>query len=612
MQKGGAVAVVKSMWKNVKNSVRPLAEEVVLGGRKRQRVWQKKSNDLNGAYNPFNISQQERDIFLSNPGNVFSTDLQSIFLEVTSADAVSRASKEFIPYFIAFKSGLEYASKFGLNVKEIQEWLQDFTDAKLLRKQITPQSLDVVKDILSAMKSITSKVTLGFNTRTGIKEMISSAYRAYTRSGTQLLQGITLDELTEAVGIVLSKKPVSFSTKNFIAFLNSRFAMSSFSAREMAETSKIRNYGLRQIGSKDVFLMSKLSDDYFRVAIAIAKLKHDGAYDAYEEVSGGFVYHIEKDARFNKLFKSDGTMIKAEEAQDLKEWKKQKDKYDDYYAQWIKIGKDVEYGESFPDAYPPDEKAAIRHAASHLYGEFDSEDKSLFSYQVLGSSLMQYKSFLGAVLNQHLKTKGFENQWIEYIETDENGEEIWEVASTPEEITAGMDAVQFIPKSEVTDQEIQEGRARPLRIKEGTYSVGMLPATWGFLTKICTLDAEGFRKLWNNPIDRGQLLNGLMDTLGLMLFLALIKIAYGEDVISNKSDQDWWTQWSYGVLTGFAEDGPINMVLGSLTQGIVPPAFQSVKQWSQTAHGVLTGDRELSQAIITTFGATRELSSYFN
>lgn len=611
-EKSGVKAVVNNMWKNIKNAVRPLAEEVVLGGRKQQRTWQRKSSDLNGAYNPFNISSHERDVLLSKEGNVFSTDLQTVFLEVAASTSVSQASKEFIPYFIAFKSGLEYASKFGLDVREIREWLQDYTDAKLLRKQITAQSLDFIKDILSAMKSITSKVTLGFNTRTGVKEMISSAYRAYTRAGTKLLQGVTLEELTEAVGIVASKKPLSFSTKNFVAFLNSRFALSSFSAQEMAETSKIRNYGLRQFGNKDSFIMSKLPDDYFRVAVAIAKLKHDGAFNAYEEVKGGFVYNIKKDKRFDKLFKSDGTMITAEEATDLKEWKKQKDKYDDYYTQWARAGKEIKYGDSFPDAYPPDEKASIRNAAKNLYGEFDSEDKSLFSYQVLGSSLMQYKSFLGAVLNQHLKTKGFENQWVEYIETDENGEEIWEVASTPEEIAAGMDAIQFVPKSEVTDQEIRDGRARALRIKEGTYSVGMLPATWGFLTKICTLDTEGFRELWNNPIDRGQLLNGLMDTLGLMLFLALLKITYGEDVITNKADQDWWTQWSYGVLTGFAEDGPINMVLGSVVQGIIPPAFQSVKQWAQTAHGVLTGDRELSQAIITTFGATRELSSYFN
>lgn len=30
-----------------------------------------------------------------------------------------------------------------------------------------------------------------------------------------------------------------------------------------------------------------------------------------------------------------------------------------------------------------------------------------------------------------------------------------------------------------------------------------------------------------------------MDTLGLMLFLALLKVMYGEDVIENKADQDW-------------------------------------------------------------------------
>jgi len=58
-----------------------------------------------------------------------------------------------------------------------------------------------------------------------------------------------------------------------------------------------------------------------------------------------------------------------------------------------------------------------------------------------------------------------------------------------------MDAIQYIPKSEVTEQEITEGRARVLRIKEGTYSVGMVPATWGFLTKLCTLDIDGFKEL---------------------------------------------------------------------------------------------------------------------
>lgn len=38
---------------------------------------------------------------------------------------------------------------------------------------------------------------------------------------------------------------------------------------------------------------------------------------------------------------------------------------------------------------------------------------------------------------------------------------------------------------------------------------------------------------------RGQLLNGLMDTLGCMILLGIIRLVYGEDTINNKEDQDW-------------------------------------------------------------------------
>ena len=38
---------------------------------------------------------------------------------------------------------------------------------------------------------------------------------------------------------------------------------------------------------------------------------------------------------------------------------------------------------------------------------------------------------------------------------------------------------------------------------------------------------------------RAQLLNGLMDTLGCMILLGIIKLAFGEDVVNNREDQEW-------------------------------------------------------------------------
>ena len=45
-----------------------------------------------------------------------------------------------------------------------------------------------------------------------------------------------------------------------------------------------------------------------------------------------------------------------------------------------------------------------------MFGDFDAEDKSLLAHRLLGSAWMQYKTWLGAKVNQHFKSAGFENQ----------------------------------------------------------------------------------------------------------------------------------------------------------------------------------------------------------
>ena len=274
---------------------------------------------------------------------------------------------------------------------------------------------------------------------------------------------------------------------------------------------------------------------------------------------------------------------------------------------WKRAGFQVEYGDTLPDAYSPDEKASIRGAASNMFGDFDAEDKSLLAHRLLGSAWMQYKTWLGAKVNQHFKSAGFENQWRTYIEKAENGEELWQIVDSE---TYGTP--RYVPRSEVTDEDIDSGKASPVWITEGTYSLGMMQATGQFLADVCTWDLDKFMEHWNNPILRGQLLNGLMDTLGLLLFLAALKAIFGEDVVNNKSEQDWITQWSYGVLVGFAEDGPINMVFGSVVQDLNPPSLIAIQKWAQTANSVLAGNKSIGEGLIASFGATKELTGLFN
>ena len=497
---------------------------------------------------------------------------------------------------------------------EINKAIETFIDAKVLHKNINPESLDFLRDCLGIIKSITSFAAIGFNTRLFTKEMLADIYQTTTRSATGLIPAenghVSVDSMWEALGIVASETPVSFSTMNLMAYLNKRYALSSMSYAEMADTNKIKKWGFGQFDGSDAYITSKLPDDYFRLTVAVARMIEDGSFKAYEEDGQSFIYRIHKDKRFNKLFKPDGTIIKPEEAEDLKEWKKQDDRYRGYIEAWSKAGFQIEYGDTLPDAYSPDEKASLRRSASNMFGDFDAEDKSLLAHRLLGSAWMQYKTWLGAKVNQHFKSAGFENQWRTYIEKAENGEELWQIVDPEDTETHG--APRYVPKSEVTDEEIASGKASPVWITEGTYSLGMMQATGQFLADVCTWDLDKFMEHWNNPILRGQLLNGLMDTLGLLLFLAALKAIFGEDVVNNKSEQDWITQWSYGVLVGFAEDGPINMIFGSVVGDMNPPSLIAIQRWAQTANSVLAGNKTIGEGLITSFGATKELTGLFN
>ena len=614
--KGGVKGAFDGIYQGIKNKVRPLAEEVVGGGRKQQRSYDNnKSNTNNGTYNPYlGLSRTEREHLLENSRNVWSTDLQAIFLNTAAATAVNKASRAYIPYFLAFKSAMSYMETVGGNkLDEINKAIETFIDAKVLHKNINPESLDFLRDCLGIVKSITSFAAIGFNTRLFTKEMLADMYQTTTRSATGLIPAenghVSVDSMWEALGIVASEAPVSFSTMNLMAYLNKRYALSGMSYAEMADTNKIKKWGFGQFDGSDAYITSKLPDDYFRLTVVVARMIEDGSFKAYEEDGQSFIYRIHKDKRFNKLFKPDGTIIKPEEAEDLKEWKKQDDRYRGYIEAWSKAGFQIEYGDTLPDAYSPDEKASLRRSASNMFGDFDAEDKSLLAHRLLGSAWMQYKTWLGAKVNQHFKSAGFENQWRTYIEKAENGEELWQIVDPEDPETHG--APRYVPKSEVTDEEIASGKASPVWITEGTYSLGMMQATGQFLADVCTWDLDKFMEHWNNPTLRGQLLNGLMDTLGLMLFLAALKAIFGEDVVNNKSEQDWITQWSYGVLVGFAEDGPINMIFGSVVKDMNPPSLIAIQRWAQTANSVLAGNKTIGEGLIASFGATKELTGLF-
>ena len=71
-----------------------------------------------------------------------------------------------------------------------------------------------------------------------------------------------------------------------------------------------------------------------------------------------------------------------------------------------------------------------------------------------------------------------------------------------------------------------------------------------------------------------------------------------------------YVEYTDGVATGVASDGPIWSVFSSIWGGGQIPVVSGISRWTTSAWSVLNGDQFLP-AMFNTFGATRELTSMF-
>lgn len=615
---------VKGVWDGVVEGVKTVAskfEETFTGNTDYKKSYTKSQKEQEFATNRFlMMDAQQRSDLISDSKKAWDLNIESIFLHSMAAQAVTDASQRYGQYFIAFKGVLSYLHQIGMNnIPEIMEYVEKYVSNKVFLKKIRKDSLDNLYNTLAVVKSLSSAATLGFNTRSMTREWLVSTYTMWTHRATSKTQGISAENFADAMWYVVKNAPSNLTAQNMLNALNRRYGMTGYSYTEMAETNIRSHFGIQNMQSEDAFILSKLPDNYFRLTILIAKLMADGSFDAYSFDGEDLSYDWHLDKRFTLFAKGDQS--------NPAEYLNQKEIFKNILKEWSIVRKDLDLPSSaeidnmsdeelrkivLPDALPPSFKGSCRQMASELFGFFDTEDRSLLSATLLGSAFLQYKTWLSAKLNQHLKQPGFVNIWnFSPVLDPESGEPLYLVSASQEELDKEMPPLRAVKKSELQQAWLDEGRAIPWMVQEGTFQEGTVYAIGEFLSNVLTWDIDEFRRNWEDPMLRGQFISGLLDSLGMMLLIGVINALFGEDVTNNMATQDWITQWSYGVLMGFAEDGPIHKVVGGMVGDLNPPSLIAIQKWAQTANSVLAGNKSVGQGLVESFGVTRELRGYF-
>lgn len=628
----------KEKWKSIIDPLRDDFNDDSTEIRRGRTVRDEASNpsQLTELFNPYSdIDAGTRSRMLeSNGTNHYSKNLDIVFLRVMEWNLKCETGQHFMPIISLMRTFLMVENDINAaGMVKIQKTIEDYIKANIFNIDLVETTLRPLIGLINAISGEISKITLGGKVRSLLTETVTgwvntakSAWASDNGSFDTVMAGFDLNVYAEAMVEAFNLAMQAGGLESKSQQLNAIYGMFGFGFGQMSESQKANRYGIKNLDSEVLYWTSSAGDYLNRNALLVMKLKKIGAYDAYvKDENGMYVYDMSLDKRWDVYMKygEDDTLIPPGNIEELREYRKQQQAYHESIDAWKALGGDfanLKYGDKLPHALDPDEQKTLRTQSDILYGNFDKQTRMLLSKRALGRMFMQFKTYGYAKLLTYIKTPGAVNVFPKHIveeinpKTGKLEKKVKVICSEERRKETGNFFEEFF-ESEVPEEAWRNNTASYVRVATGSPFEGKFQTMLAVLSIINKSPqdwAAEWERIRTNPAQKYNLWAGLFETLFMSIFATLIGKLYGEETISNLTDEDWWTRWSYNVLNGIATDGPIWYTLESIASDGTVPMFSILKRYSDNTIALFEGRQNVLYTLVNTFGATQELSSYFN
>jgi len=299
-------AVAKNIYKEAMNLIEGLSHD-------QTEMKQKYEADHQSLFNRFNTNEFSRQTLLDSQNTGYwEFDLERILINVIEEYEQEKASARYIPAIQGLQMALHVYGLFANGeavIPNVEEVIQKYLTRTLYESPIMDESLIPAYRVMSIFKDATSKLMLGGNFRSGIRELIQGglfigAVRAF--SG-QMGDHIDVANYTKAYTYILTEFPSSINKIHFVEWLNAEYGMANISINEIAEYFRLNQLGIRNFGSHQLFFAAKMGDFLHRMTFLIGKMMKDGSWEAHSanEETGKAEYDFYKDSRYTKFVEGD-------------------------------------------------------------------------------------------------------------------------------------------------------------------------------------------------------------------------------------------------------------------------------------------------------------------
>lgn len=399
----------------------------------------------------------------------WETDLETVIAAHTQTAIASDEYARILPQIKGMWLTLkEQASQQHMNLDADISAIVEHVKSKINHVSIDSPGLNKVKKIVGPIQQAASYLTLSFAPVQMTGQSLDGFWKiwkvAYAHKH-EKDNPFTFDSMSFGF-----KTAYSFLANTEVDdlgnLLNAAYGINDMDLRSFVDNTKVTRWGVLQPG-RMAMLWSSRPDFYNRMALFIAQMHHDGAFEAYSVVDHTLKYDCTKDKRFAAYF--NGTP--GSEA-----YEKAKSNYYNMALMLVQekatnadgslftLSKDPSKPNPLPKAYSSKMSEALKAEADNLYGFYDDAKKSTLNNLFVGGLIMQMQNFWTAKKNQYLGKGSSNTPKGKLVNKQIDGVDIMFAKNDD----GSIDVTRYVPAGDPAASDVH------VQVFEGTYTEGII------------------------------------------------------------------------------------------------------------------------------------------
>lgn len=295
------------------------------------------------------------------------------------------------------------SGKEGVDVSNQLDYIANQMSLSIYDEPIIADEAKDFAKVTAVLKKVSTMGLLAFRPALFVKEMTVGLFRGVSLAATQLYgkDQFTLADFGKAMGKMLMIDNKFTEEFNLIDKLNQFYRFANMDVNTIAQKLQTDRHGLFKGAGRYMYMSNTAPDYYNRMVIFLAKMIHDGSYDAHSIENGVFTYDASKDKRFSHYLANRANHMKDGKyvsATDDAEYNRQRRTYlliqEQLTKEYNGTKTFTEYDtELIPKAYSEVERSSLKSFTDMAYGYYDKDAQAQANNVWWGMTWLQFMQF---------------------------------------------------------------------------------------------------------------------------------------------------------------------------------------------------------------------------